>query len=85
MAGVYTTVVRGVPDLVLMLLIFFGGQMLVNQVIEGLGYEDLCRGQPVHGRGRDDRLHLRRLHDRDVPRRHPGGALGSSRPGRRSG
>jgi arginine/ornithine transport system permease protein len=29
-ATVYTTVIRGVPDLVLMLLIFFGGQMLMN-------------------------------------------------------
>jgi len=29
-AGVYTTVIRGVPDLVLMFLIFFGGQLLVN-------------------------------------------------------
>ena len=38
-AGVYTTVVRGVPDLVLMLLIFFGGQMLINQLVEALGYD----------------------------------------------
>lgn len=30
MASVYTTVIRGVPDLVLMLLIFFGGQVAVN-------------------------------------------------------
>jgi arginine/ornithine transport system permease protein len=29
-ATIYTTVIRGVPDLVLMLLIFFGGQMLMN-------------------------------------------------------
>ncbi len=29
-ATVYTTVIRGVPDLVLMMLIFFGGQMLMN-------------------------------------------------------
>ncbi len=33
-AGVYTTVIRGVPDLVLMFIIFFGGQLLVND----LGY-----------------------------------------------
>src|SRR3546814_12272798 len=31
-AGVYTTVIRGVPDLVLMLLIFFGGQLQVNNI-----------------------------------------------------
>jgi histidine transport system permease protein/arginine/ornithine transport system permease protein len=29
-AGAYTTLVRGVPDLVLMLLIFYGGQQLLN-------------------------------------------------------
>lgn len=29
-ATVYTTAIRGVPDLVLMLLIFYGGQMLIN-------------------------------------------------------
>lgn len=39
-AGVYTTIVRGVPDLVLMLLVFFGGQMLINQLAPLLGYED---------------------------------------------
>ncbi len=27
----YTTLIRGVPDLVLMLLVYFGGQMLLNQ------------------------------------------------------
>ena len=39
-AGAYTTLIRGVPDLVLMLLIFFGGQTLVNQVAEAVGYEE---------------------------------------------
>lgn len=29
-ATLYTTVVRGIPDLVLMMLIFFGGQILLN-------------------------------------------------------
>ena len=37
LATVYTTLIRGVPDLVLMLLIFFGGQMLVNQIAPILG------------------------------------------------
>lgn len=27
----YTTLIRGIPDLVLMLLVYFGGQMLLNQ------------------------------------------------------
>lgn len=31
-ATVYTTVIRGIPDLVLMLLIYFGGQMLMNRL-----------------------------------------------------
>lgn len=39
-AQVYTTVTRGVPDLVLMLLVFYGGQMLVNQIAYSVGYED---------------------------------------------
>jgi histidine transport system permease protein/arginine/ornithine transport system permease protein len=29
-AGAYTTIIRGIPDLVLMLLIFYGGQQLLN-------------------------------------------------------
>ncbi|MCU1716994.1 ABC transporter permease [Pseudomonas sp. 5P_3.1_Bac2] len=37
---VYSTVVRGIPDLVLILLIFYGGQDLVNRVAPLLGYED---------------------------------------------
>ncbi len=38
-AGVYTTIVRGVPDLVMMLLIFFGGQLLVNDIGDALGWD----------------------------------------------
>ncbi len=33
----YTTLIRGVPDLVLMLLIFYGLQIALNQVTEALG------------------------------------------------
>ena len=39
-ASLYTTVIRGVPDLVLMLLVFYGGQMLVNQLAYSVGYEE---------------------------------------------
>lgn len=35
----YTTIIRGIPDLVLMLLIFFGGQVFINWVIEILGFD----------------------------------------------
>ena len=38
-ATVYTTLIRGVPDLVLMLLIFYGGQMAVNLLAPKLGYD----------------------------------------------
>jgi len=40
LATLYTTVIRGIPDLVLMLLVFFGGQILVNQVAPVLGYNE---------------------------------------------
>ncbi|MDU4289976.1 histidine ABC transporter permease HisQ [Mixta calida] len=33
----YTTLIRGVPDLVLMLLIFYGLQIVLNQITEALG------------------------------------------------
>jgi arginine/ornithine transport system permease protein len=43
-AQIYTTVVRGIPDLVLILLVFYGGQVTLNSVgeITGLwGYIDI--------------------------------------------
>lgn len=39
-AQIYTTVIRGIPDLVLMLLVFFGGQVFINQVAPIFGYEE---------------------------------------------
>ncbi len=36
--GVYTTLIRGIPDLVLMTLLFFGGQILINQLTDALGW-----------------------------------------------
>ena len=38
-AAFYTTLIRGVPDLVLLLLIFFGGQILVNSIAPTFGYD----------------------------------------------
>ncbi len=35
-ALIYTTVVRGVPDLVMMMLLFYGGQILMNQFTDWL-------------------------------------------------
>ncbi|MDR9829292.1 ABC transporter permease [Vibrio sp. FNV 38] len=34
-ATLYTTIIRGIPDLVLMMLIFFGGQILLNNTLYG--------------------------------------------------
>ncbi|MCT2539667.1 ABC transporter permease subunit [Sedimentimonas flavescens] len=35
----YTTIARGIPDLVLMLLFFFGGERAINSVLALMGYE----------------------------------------------
>ena len=40
LAGDYTTVVRGVPDLVLILLVFFGGQVTINWIGYATGLWD---------------------------------------------
>lgn len=40
LAYLYTTVIRGVPDLVLMLLIFYGGQLAVNDIAVSLGHDE---------------------------------------------
>ncbi len=37
-AGAYTTLIRGIPDLVLMLLLFYGGQTLLNELGEATGW-----------------------------------------------
>ncbi|MGL4636654.1 MAG: ABC transporter permease [Beijerinckiaceae bacterium] len=37
LANVYTTLIRGVPELVLMLLIFYGGQIAINALVDRLG------------------------------------------------
>lgn len=39
-ATAYTTLIRGIPDLVLMLLIFYGGTMGLNSLLEWLGSEE---------------------------------------------
>jgi arginine/ornithine transport system permease protein len=39
LAGIYTTIIRGIPDLVLMTILFFGGQILVNNIGEKMGWE----------------------------------------------
>lgn len=39
-ATAYTTLVRGVPDLVLMMLVFYGGQQMVNDLGSATGWWD---------------------------------------------
>ena len=38
-AEVYTTVIRGLPELVLMLAIFYGGQILLNDLTDARGWD----------------------------------------------
>ena len=45
-AKLYTTVIRGIPDLVLMLLVYFGGQVFVNQLAPALGYDEYIDVNP---------------------------------------
>lgn len=45
-AGLYTTLIRGVPDLVLMLLVFYGGQIAVNALALKLGHADFIDIDP---------------------------------------
>jgi His/Glu/Gln/Arg/opine family amino acid ABC transporter permease subunit len=37
-AEVYTTLIRGLPELVLMLLVFYGGQILLNDLADRMGW-----------------------------------------------
>lgn len=37
LATTYTTIIRGVPDLVLMMLLFYGGQFLINDLTDWAG------------------------------------------------
>ncbi|MDC0611489.1 histidine ABC transporter permease HisQ [Vibrio sp.] len=40
-ATLYSTIIRGIPDLVLMMLIFYGLQIVVNQITESFGWSQL--------------------------------------------
>ncbi len=45
-AQVYTTLIRGVPDLILLLLSYFGGQVGVNALALALGHADYVEINP---------------------------------------
>lgn len=36
----YTTVVRGIPEILVVLLVYFGGEDIINRIAEGFGYDD---------------------------------------------
>lgn len=42
----YTTIIRGIPELVLMLLVFYGGTIGLNSLIEALGSENFVDIDP---------------------------------------
>ncbi len=46
LANFYTLVVRGIPDLVMMLLIYYGGQRLVNHIAPEFGYTEIIDVSP---------------------------------------
>ncbi|MBO6837501.1 MAG: ABC transporter permease subunit [Alphaproteobacteria bacterium] len=46
-AETYTTVIRGIPDLVLMLLVFFQGQIILNRFGEWTGFWDYVEIDPM--------------------------------------
>lgn len=39
LAGIYTTIVRAVPELVLILLLYYAGTDLINRILEAAGYQ----------------------------------------------
>ena len=45
-AAVYVTLIRGVPDLVLMLLFFYGGQVVVNHLLQAVGVTAWVQFEP---------------------------------------
>jgi arginine/ornithine transport system permease protein len=45
-ATVYTTIIRGIPELVLMLLVFYGGTIGINNLLEWMGSESTVDIEP---------------------------------------
>ena len=41
LAAIYTTLVRAIPELVLILLLYYAGTDFINRIIEGLGYQKI--------------------------------------------
>ncbi|MDZ5601510.1 ABC transporter permease [Pseudomonas sp. RP23018S] len=47
LGDLYSTVIRGIPDLVLILLIFYGGQDIINRLGPLVGYDDFIDINPL--------------------------------------
>lgn len=47
LGDLYATVIRGIPDLVLILLIFYGGQDLLNRIAPLFGFDDYIDLNPL--------------------------------------
>ncbi|EJN36880.1 amine acid ABC transporter, permease protein, 3-TM region, His/Glu/Gln/Arg/opine family [Pseudomonas sp. GM84] len=47
LGDMYATVIRGIPDLVLILLIFYGGQDIINRLAPLVGYDDYVDLNPL--------------------------------------
>jgi His/Glu/Gln/Arg/opine family amino acid ABC transporter permease subunit len=79
--NVYTTFVRSVPDLVLMMLIFFWGSGAGQSV--GLCHRALgiCRNQPIPSWCPHAWLHFRGLYVRNLSRCHSGSSARTDRGG----
>ena len=45
-ATAYTAIVRGIPELLLLLIVFYGGSLLVQQIWQGLGGESYVEIKP---------------------------------------
>jgi polar amino acid transport system permease protein len=39
LAAIYTTLVRAIPELVMIILLYYAGTDLINRILEGLGYQ----------------------------------------------
>ena len=59
LGDIYSTVIRGVPDLVWLLLLYFGGQIIVNDIAEALGYRSGPQINPRVEAGRSKRAAAR--------------------------
>ena len=66
---VYTTVMRGIPDLLVVYLFYFGGSQVLTLGCAVFRPERVLGPEQLHGGGAGDRHRFRGLPDRNDPRR----------------